>query len=216
MRNRFYLTSAHGDLGSNIVWHRHEGRGYSTDIDQAHVYTLKEAQEEWEYGICQPISADHVDALAVWKVDHQYIPNTTQPFTDIHNTYVAFKKGKWDGNDVYWLNIDKCITSTDFDNASVFGYPVAKKLDSSYVVIPFDLADKVKRRTFQRSQFNRRKMVQAAGLRVPDIVKKQQRRVSSPMTRFNCPSCGRITWQDYPYDFLGCRNVHCDEWSMNA
>jgi len=50
--------------------------------------------------------------------------------------------GIWDGNDVYWLNIDKCSISTDFDDASIFGHSVAKKLDSSYVVIPFCVAEK--------------------------------------------------------------------------
>lgn len=94
MKNRFYLTSSHGYLGSNVVWHRHEECGYHTDLDQAHVYTLEEAQKYWALscGDCLPISADHVDALAIWKVDCQLIPNKTQPFNDIHNTYVAFEK----------------------------------------------------------------------------------------------------------------------------
>ena len=215
MKNRFYLPSSHGNLGSNMVFHRHEGRGYSSDLDQAHVYTLEEAQKEWDYGDEAPVSADHIDSMAVWKVDHQYIPNENQPFIDIHNTYVAFRKGMWDGNDVYWLNTDKCNISTDFDSASVFGYPIAKKLDSSFVVIPFSLADKAKRRTFDFIKLNKRTMIQGAGLRMPEIVKKQRRRVNNSMTRFNCPSCGRISWQDNPYDFMGCRNVRCDEWSVH-
>ena len=190
-----------------MVFHRHEGHGYSTDLDQAHVYTLEEAQKEWDYGDETPVSADHVDALAVWKVDCQYIPKETQSFTDIHNTYVAFKKGLWDGNDVYWLNAEKCNISTDFDSASVFGRSKAKKLDSSFVVIPFCLADKVKRRTFDFRKLNKRTMVQGAGLRMPEIVKKQRRRVSNPMTRFNCPECGKINWQHNPYDFEVCN--HC-------
>ncbi|WP_265092258.1 hypothetical protein [Acinetobacter bereziniae] len=208
MTNRFYLPSSHGNLGSNMVFHRHEGRGYSSDLDQAHVYTLEEAQKEWEYGDEAPVSADHIDSMAVWKVDHQYIPNETQPFTDIHNTYVAFKKGMWDGNDVYWLNTDKCNLSTDFDSASVFGYPIAKKLDSSYVVIPFNLADKAKRRTFDFIKLNKRKMVQGAGLKTPEHLKKSKRRNPNPMTRFNCYECGKINWQHNPYDFEGCNHCH--------
>lgn len=207
MKNRFYLPSSHGNLGSNMVFHRHEERGYSTNLDEAHVYTLEEAQKQWNYGDETPVSADHVDALAVWKVDCQNIPKETQPFIDIHNTYVAFKKGLWDGNDVYWLNTNKFNISTDFDSASVFGYSEAKKLGSSYVVIPFCLADKAKRRTFDFRKLNKRIMVQGAGLRMPESVKKERRKVSNPMTRFNCPLCGKINWQHNPYDFEVCK--HC-------
>lgn len=214
MKNRFYLACFRDNVGSNVSFQRKEYCGYNTDIDQAHVCTLEEAQHYYDHArkYDLPISADHVDALTVWKVDHQYIPNETQPFTNIHNTYVAFKKGLFDGNDVYWLNIDKCTTSLDFEDASVFGYPVAKKLDSSYVVIPFDLADSKKRRTFDFKKLNKRTMVFGAGLKTPDHLKKANRKKENPMTRFNCPSCGKITWQEYPHDFEGCKDVHCDEW----
>lgn len=218
MKNRFYLTSSHGYLGSNVVWHRHEEHGYHTDLDQAHVYTLEQAQENWadSHGDCLPISADHVDALAVWKVDCQLIPNKSQRFDDIHNTYVAFEKGRWDGNDVYWLNVDTCCTSTDFNKASVVGVERAQNLGDRYVVMPFALADKVKRRTFEHRNINKRKMVFGAGLKTPEIVRKYQRRKSDPKHRFNCPSCGRITWQEHPYDFMGCRNIDCEEWSVHS
>ena len=95
----------------------------------------------------------------------------------------------------------------DFEDASVFGYPVAKKLDSSYVVIPFDLADSKKRRTFDFKKLNKRTMVSGAGLKTPEHLKKASRKKENPKTRFNCPSCGKINWQDYPHDFEGCN--HC-------
>lgn len=209
MKNRFYLACLRDNVGSSVSFQCKEFRGYHTNVDKAHVCTLEEAQRHYdharEYDL--PISADHVDALTVWKIDHQYIPNETQPFTDIHNTYVAFKKGEWDGNDVYWLNIDKCSTSTDFDDASVFGYPVAKKLDPSYVVIPFCLADKAKRRTFDFRKLNKRTMVFGAGLITPEHLKKAKRKKENSKTRFNCPECGKINWQHNPYDFEGCN--HC-------
>ena len=218
MKNRFYLACFRDNVGTSVSFQCKEFKGYHTNIDKAHVCTLEEAQYEFnharEYDL--PISADHVDALAVWKVDHQYIPNKTQPFTDIHNTYVAFKKGVWDGNDVYWLNIETCSTSTDFDEASVFDYLIAKKLDSKYVVIPFSMANNVKRRTFDFRKLNKRTMVQGAGLKTPEYLKKASRRKSNPMTRFNCPSCGKISWQEYPYDFEGCKDVYCDEWRATS
>ncbi|OTG87910.1 hypothetical protein [Acinetobacter sp. ANC 3813] len=218
MNNRFYLRSSHGDLGSNIVWHRHEGCGYHTDLAQAHVYTLEEAQKEWNYGTCQPISADHVDALAVWKVDHQYISKATV-LADGVDAYVLYQKGRFDGNDVYFMNLDALNSFTDFTKASVFtrhDAEIKTQNNSALIAIPHADADKVKRRVFESRLFDPRQMVQGAGLRVPDSVKKERRRVTDPKTRFNCPSCGRITWQNNPYDFMGCRNTDCDEWSVDA
>lgn len=209
MSNRFYLACFRDNVGSNVAFQCKDFKGYHTNVDKAHVCTLEEAQDHFnharEYDL--PLSADLVDELTVWKVDHQYISRETQPFTDIHNTYVAYEKGRFDGNDVYWLNIDSCNTSTDWDQASVFGYPVAKKLDPKYVVIPFSMADQAKRRTFDFRKLNKRKMVQGAGLKTPDHMKKAKRRNADPKTRFNCPDCGKINWQHNPHEFEVCN--HC-------
>ena len=210
MTNRFYLACFRDNVGSNVAFQCKDFRGYHTNVDKAHVCTLEEAQYHFnharEYDL--PLSADIVDELTVWKVDHQYIPTNSQPFNNVHNTYVAFEKGHFDGNDVFWLNIDKCTTSTDFDEASIFGHTIAKKLDQKYVVIPFDLADKFKRRTFDFRKLNKRKMVQGAGLKTPEHLKKSKRRNPNPMTRFNCYECGKINWQHNPYDFEGCKHCH--------
>lgn len=217
MKNRFYLACFRDNVGSNVSFERKEFKGYHTDIDQAHECTLEEAQ--WEFNHAQehnlPLSADHVDALAVWKVDHQYIPNKSQPFTDTHNTYVAFEKGIWDGNDVYWLISENQNISTDFEQAYVMGADKAKKLSSRFVVIPFDLADKAKRRTFDFKKVDKRTMVQGAGLITPEHIKKINRRNPNPMTRFHCPECGKINWQHNPYDFDGCNHC-CHGWSGAA
>lgn len=217
MKNRFYLACFRDNVGSNVSFHCIDGKGYSTNIDKAHIYTLEEAQKEWnsarEYD--QPISADHIDAMAKWHVDHQYIPYETV-LNDPSNCYVAFKKGVWNGNDVFWLNTDLCTTSNDFETASVIGIDRAEKLDKSYIAIPFHMADSAKRRTFDSGLFNYRLMVEEAGLVMPSRFKKKKKKPSSGKTRWNCPSCGRLSWQFNPHDFMGCRNIKCDEWSANA
>ncbi|CAD9194537.1 hypothetical protein [Acinetobacter bohemicus] len=182
MSNRFYLACFRDNVGSSVGWHCIDGRGYSTNIDKAHVYTLEEAQEELNQAreIDLPISADHVDALVVWKVDHQYIPNESQVIDGI-SQYVAFERGgiegRYDGNDVYWLNTESCSTSTDFDKASVMGASKAKALDPCYIVVPFETANKFKRRTFDKDLFNPLVMIQDAGLKIPKHLKKLRRDV---------------------------------------
>lgn len=218
MSNQFYLACFRDNVGSNVSFHCKDGKGYSTNIDKAHVYTLEEAQKEWdsarEYD--QPISADHIEPLIEWHVDHQYLPNETT-LNDPANCYVAFKKGIWDGNDAYWLNTDACSMSTNFNKASVFGIEKVEKLDSSYIAIPFHVADSAKRRTFDFRLFNPRQMVQGAGLKLPARIKRARRKkTNTGKTRWNCPGCGRLSWQYNPYEFDGCRNHQCKEWSAFA
>ena len=206
MKDRFYLICTRDTVGSNAAFHCHNGQGYHSDIDQAHVYTLVEAQKAWHREIDQPVCADSVDALAVVHVDCQRIPCETvteEGCTD----YVAFRKGRWDGNDVYWLQ-DGGLPTTDFTKAA--RYPEIMEPDG-LVWMPFHMADKVKRRTFPISLFNARRMVQAAGLRVPEDIKRYRRqRPSSGKTRHNCPVCGKISWQFDPYNFEGCIDFRCE------
>lgn len=212
MKNRFYLACFRDNVGSSVSFQCKDFKGYHTDIDKAHVCTLEEAQLEFdharEYDL--PLSADHVDALSVWKVDCQYIPKETI-CTDTDERYVAYEEGLWDGNDVYWMNLYSSPT-TDFKRAHTMNFEQAQAFldsteSSNFVVIPFCLADKVKRRTFDFKHVNKRIMVQGAGLITPRHIKKEAKRNKNPKTRFNCPDCGKINWQFNPYDFEVCS--HC-------
>ncbi|OCY53717.1 hypothetical protein [Acinetobacter pittii] len=206
MKNRFYLACFRDNVGTNVSFHCVDGKGYATDIDKAHVYSLEEAQKEWDTGRTydRPISAEHVDELAIWKVDHQYIPHETQVIDGVIG-YAVFVKGQFDGNDVYWLNKKSFKTSTDFEMASYFSIEEIAELDKRFIAIPYCLAEKAKRRTFDFSKYNARSMTQGAGLKMPDHLKKAKRRVENPKSRFNCPNCGKIVWQFNPYEF-----DHCD------
>ncbi|CAH3589556.1 DUF551 domain-containing protein [Klebsiella pneumoniae] len=44
MSNRFYMLCTRETVGSNASFHCHNGNGYSSNIDRAHVYTQEEAQ----------------------------------------------------------------------------------------------------------------------------------------------------------------------------
>ncbi len=50
MSNRFYMLCTRETVGSNASFHCHNGNGYSSNIDRAHVYTQEEAQRCWDYG----------------------------------------------------------------------------------------------------------------------------------------------------------------------
>ncbi|OKP31071.1 hypothetical protein BSQ40_03190 [Serratia fonticola] len=201
-------------VGTNASFHCKDGSGYSTDIDKAHAYTREEAQSAWNCGrdIDLPISAYWVNALSVFHVDHQHVPGETT-IEDDCDRYVGFVKGQWDGNDLYWL-CNGYIPVTDFSNASIYCKSDTER--HGVVWIPFHIADAVKRRTFAIQLLNRRTMIQGAGLRKPDWLKRQERRNPSGKVRWNCPCCGKISWQFNPYDFDGCKDVYCEEYRREA
>lgn len=212
MSDRFYMMCLRDTVGDNASFHCYKGNGYSSNIARAHEYTRAEAQKSWELGreIDQPVCADSVDALAVWHVDCQLIPSATVSRPGC-TEYVAFKKDAWNGNDVYWLQ-SAGLPTDDFSKAKVFSE--ANPDEPGIVWLPFTMADAVKRRTFNINLLNRRTMVQGAGLRMPAWLKKYNRRQAnrSGKVRWNCPYCGKISWQFNPYDFDGCRDVNCEGW----
>lgn len=214
MKDRFYLACFRDNVGSSVAFHAIDGRGYTTNIDMAHQFTREEAQRTWENAreFDQPISADHVDELAVFRVDCQRIPRDSVYRRGV--VHVAYAKNRWDGNDVFWYSAQ--CTSPNFSEAWIFpkySESVLSLDPSKWVILPWALVNFEKRRTFQQRFFNKRIMVQGAGLITPERIKRERRRKNSGKTMFNCPGCGKIHWQYNPYDFEGCQDPSCKEFS---
>lgn len=222
MKNRFYMTSPHSWCGSNVMFHAASG-GYTSNIDEAEEFSHEHAQKEVSNGWCRncneqemPLSADHVDDLAVWHVDHQYIKQTYPEFKDKNDEYVAYSKGVWDGNDLQFASV--LGSSFDYSDAKSYsGDEIAPyfengKKNESWVFVPKSHTDEIARRTIDRKNVNRRVMVQGAGIKG---MTKPRNRNTSGKTRMNCPSCGRMAWQYNPHDFNGCANLACDEWKSD-
>ncbi len=213
MKNhKFYMACLRDTVGSNMAFHCVDGAGYTTDIDKAAVFSKEEAQRFWdsarEFDV--PVSQYWVSALSDFHVDCQYVPTLTT-LVDGCTRYVGFIKGQWDGNDLYWL-CDGYIPVTNFHNATIYDKPDLSR--ENVIWIPFDRADAVKRRTFALRLFDRRTMIQAKGLKMPEWLKRQRRRKhnGTGKVRGNCPGCGKIHWQYNPYDFDGCTHWACPEY----
>lgn len=214
-KNRFYKTSCHGGVGSNVCFHAINGKGYVTNLDDAHIYTIKEAQSEVDKGYIRNypeqelfLSADHVDELAVWKVDCQLVKLQYPDAKDSNNEYVAYKEGCWDGNDLGFAS--GLSYNYDYSKARVFTSEQVKNIDfKGWVVVPKSHADEISRMTFQYSNINRRKMISGAGV---VGIHKPRNRSTTGKQRWNCPSCGKISWQYHPYEFDGCVDSSCKNW----
>lgn len=216
MKDRFYLACLRDNVGSNVSFHRKDGCGYSSDVSQAHVYTREEAQKAWDNGreFDLPLSADHVDSMIVIHVDHQYIPCETQLSIDEDETYFGIVKGKYDGNDRYFLT--RSASSTDFKKAIEFSKDeVLSDNDSDVYFLPKSLVENKTRKTFSSSNINKRKMTQGAGLKQPKRVTRElqrSKRRTTGKTRTNCIVCGQLVW-DYihPDMQITCGKEKCED-----
>ncbi|AUR95300.1 hypothetical protein NVP1205O_25 [Vibrio phage 1.205.O._10N.222.51.A7] len=216
MKNRFYLACLRDNVGSNVSFHCKNGRGYSTNVSQAHVYTLEEAQKAWDDGRSfeLPLSADHVDEMLMIHVDHQYIPYETQLSIDDSEMYVGIVKGKYDGNDRYFLT--RSASSNDYTKAVEFTKDdVVSDRDSEVYFLPKSLVDNNTRKTFQSSNINKRKMTQGAGLKQPKRVTRElqrNKRNTTGKTRTNCIVCGQLVWDFIHPDMeVTCGKSKCEQ-----
>lgn len=216
MDGKFYLACLRDNVGSSTAFHAIDGYGYTTNLDKAHTYTKSEVQSAWDRGreFDLPLNAGMVRALSVRKADCQYISVETVLEKDCDD-YLAYKKGKWDGNDLYWLG-DYGQFFTDIGKAESLSIEQAIGGPDHLVFIPKSHVFKVSRLTFASGLINKRKMTQGSGLVTPNHIKIQKRRVSSGKTRWNCPACGRMVWQFNPHDFHSCKNIDCVEYSFES
>ncbi len=169
MKNAFYKTN--GFVGSSVLFWAIDGLGYTSNIDLAEIYTREQAQRDVDNDWLRdkdefPLCAEAVNALSQWRVDCQYVNKTYPEFTDPNDEYVLVKKGLWDGNDLaFGTGI-----GWDFDYANAATIlredidPVIEYKGQNYNFIPKYHTDEIARRTFQKKNINRRKMISGAGV----------------------------------------------------
>ncbi|HBN6266188.1 TPA: hypothetical protein L3N15_004169 [Vibrio parahaemolyticus] len=218
----FYKTNGSIGGSTTVLFWGKKSCGYTSNIDEAEIYSLEQMQEEVDKGWFRndfeiPLSVPLVNELAQWRVDSQLINLKASSYphcVDPNGEYVAVKKNAWSGNDLAFSSSDLEGRSYNYSEATVFSENDAKKhtkpdVDNGWWIIPKYLTDEIARRTFQATNINRRAMISGAG--IVGLKKKPVRKPSSGKTRMNCPACGRINWQYNPYDFEGCSNQSCDE-----
>lgn len=208
MENKFYLRSRHGDTGCNVMFHKKNGCGYGTNLDELHVFTRDEAQNEVNHDIGNlPLLKSEVDRLSIRAVDMQSMDHDND-IVDLSSTtpgsYALQVSGIWNGNDIYFL-CDEGKTY-NFDKANKYSFPDAFNLqrkNSKLVIWGVPYLETRARKTFHSHNINTRKMITGAGI---EYKKPRKQRPTTGKTRGNCPICGRITWDFNPYE-----NATCDD-----
>lgn len=213
MKNAFYKTN--GFVGSSVMFWAIDGLGYTSNIDLAEIYTREQVQRDVDNDWLRdkdefPLCTESVNALSQWRVDCQYVKQTYPEHQDPNDEYVLVKKGLWDGNDLAFG------TGTDWD----FDYSKAKIFSAfdveayterdhpTLTIVPRYHTDEIARRTFQKQNINRRKMISGAG--IIGFRQKKQRKTTGK-TRFNCLICGKLVWEHaHPDDEVICSSASCE------
>lgn len=204
MGKLFYLRSRHGNTGTNLMFHNKNGAGYGTDLDGLSVYTLDEAQKEINHDIANlPLLKSEVDNKSILAVDCQYL-DSLEDKIDSNDEYIVQKKGLWNGNDIAFVVMGGY--TFNYKEAHVFS-SYGALFNNGYHVWSKTYLDKIARRTFQEENINTRKMITGPGIKYK---KPRKQRPTTGKERWNCPSCGKISWQFNPYDFEGCKDYKCD------
>lgn len=72
--DEYYLQDSRQVVGNYLLFWRKDHMGYTTDIDDAHVFTLKEALSHRDTNVPWPVSK--MRAVAKLRVDHQDLQYT--------------------------------------------------------------------------------------------------------------------------------------------
>lgn len=70
----FYLQDSRGYVGNDVLWWAKDGKGYTTDLSKAHIYTKEKAVAQHNMRETDiPWPKDYIDAKTRPAVDMQYI-----------------------------------------------------------------------------------------------------------------------------------------------
>lgn len=118
---RFYLQDSRGYVGNNVTWWAKDGNGYTTNLSNAHLYTLEDALRQHNIrGTDIPWPSGYVSTRTRMVVDMQYL-NQSEAGPVTGSFYVQ-DRSKFDGNDVYWLTNERGGASTDITKATAFSH----------------------------------------------------------------------------------------------
>ncbi|HFQ4860144.1 TPA: hypothetical protein ACGUTL_001101 [Vibrio vulnificus] len=192
-----------------------DGRGYTSNIDLAEIYTREQVKRDVDNDWLRdkdefPLCAESVNALSQWRVDCQYVKKTYPEFTDPNDEYVLVKKGHWDGNDLaFGTGIGWDFDYSKAKSFSAFNVKAyIERAHPTLTIVPRYHTDEIARRTFQKQNINRRKMISGAG--VVGLRQKKKRKTTGK-NRFNCLICGKLVWEyAHPDDEVICSSASCE------
>uniref|UniRef100_A0AAU6W2Q5 Uncharacterized protein n=1 Tax=Pseudomonas phage Touem01 TaxID=3138548 RepID=A0AAU6W2Q5_9VIRU len=209
MSRQFYLQDSRSHVGDGLTFWAKEGKGYTTNLDNAELFTAEQATRHRDSDI--PWPQDYIDARAHYGVDHQVMDDDLRVAGLKPGTRVYIQvPGDWNGNDVYWVGHQRGQVTADLGRAIdmdlensqfMFGEHAGK---GTRVFCPADYINTIRRRLVWRQDVNLKEALRGTGIKLP----KPQR--AREMV-FNCTGCGRFVSdrQRFQYDCRHCGADNC-------
>jgi hypothetical protein len=201
MEEQFYLRDTRSNLGSTCLFYGKNGNGYTSNLNDAEVFSHAEAQryaDKQEHFI--PLSKSKVDALTISRIDMQYL----EPSDDMScGAVLQLRPTEYDGNDIFFCD-EKGQVTVNYDEAKVFHQSddiVQFMIGRNGVIHSKRFLDSIVRRSLQVKNVNHRKMITAAGIKY----RKPRESKATGKVRSNCPKCGRLVWGYNPHEAEYCR-----------
>jgi hypothetical protein len=172
--NEFYLLDTRSYLGSTCMFWAIDGQGYTSNLDKAHVFNHEDAQK-WADRRTHftPLSKKSVDALATLRIDCQLI----KPCHDFGSGVIIHRcQSAYDGNDICLDAGEEYNTTFNFEKAEAYTLESAAiRLNSVFgKILSRSFLLSIARRTFQKNNIDKRRMMGAAGIKYRSPRKKRE------------------------------------------
>lgn len=182
MSKLFYLQDNRGNVGANLMWWAKDGKGYTSDLDRAEVYTHDQAQAQHD---CResdiPWTKEYVDQHAERAVDMQYLSRAAADVAVQREFYLQYD-GRYSGNDVVWLTPGGG-TTTDPEKAL---RAAVDALPQGFILWPCAYIDSLSTRRVAVAD----KLSLVSALLNTGIVLRKP--TKPPRETYRCVGCGRI------------------------
>lgn len=196
MQEQYYIRHTLADVGSSMGFWK-IGGGYTTDINQADKFTRNDAISQHQ---CraedQPIMRSLIDGIGYKAVDTQLLGKADDCNPNLG--YVIQVCGCYDGNNIKFLS-KKGGHTYNYSDAKVvqadFSINENQRLHSKGAL------DKIARTVISKFAFK----IDEAFTKMGIQKRKADRVIKSQKTRGNCLSCGRLVWNDNPYEDPVCK-----------
>lgn len=180
----FYLQDSRGYVGNNVSWWAKGGNSYTTNLSNASLYTLEDAQRQHNSrGTDIPWPCDYVDTRTRLVVDMQYLSQAESG--PVVGPFYVQDRSKFDGNDAYWLTNERGGASADLAKAMVFSHQGEVTKYGDLVPWPVEYVKTKVRPSVDRQCLKRDEALVGSGIVLAKLGKPE-------VERIKCHQCGRF------------------------
>jgi hypothetical protein len=189
--NLYYLQDSRGCAGTRIMFWAIDGKGYTSNINAAHVYSESKARSMNNNRDTDiPLLKSIIDAAAEKTLDHQNIEKSTKtPAAYGHGFFYLMIDNRFDGNDVVFFP-----STTSLIDAKKYCEREAQELinrSANLTAVHVNYAESIARLSVGYSNTLRDEAA------MPNLKKPEKIKIQKEL--YNCISCGKFFSPPHQY-----------------